>query len=136
MKTGFLKVAHSKFDLCRYAEADSLRARLAKYEEAAAVVMEAAEASGVTLKQHARAAAYRSSGGGGGSGSGSGGGGGIGGGGGGAGMLGAPLLEGGGEWYRDEAAAGRQPRRLGVRPAGAAPPEQQQRRGGNHHDRL
>ena len=41
------------------AEADSLRARLAKYEEAAAVVMEAAEASGVTLVQHARNAAYR-----------------------------------------------------------------------------
>jgi hypothetical protein len=40
------------------AEADSLRARLAKYEEAAAVVMEAAEATGITLKQHARAAAY------------------------------------------------------------------------------
>ena len=39
------------------AEADSLRARLAKYEEAAAVVMEAAEATGITLKQHARAAA-------------------------------------------------------------------------------
>ena len=41
------------------AEADSLKARLAKYEEAAAVVMEAAEASGVTLVQHARNAAYR-----------------------------------------------------------------------------
>ena len=40
------------------AEAAALNARLAKYEEAAAVVMEAAEASGVTLKQHARAAAY------------------------------------------------------------------------------
>ena len=40
------------------AEAAALKARLAKYEEAAAVVMEAAEASGVTLKQHARAAAY------------------------------------------------------------------------------
>ena len=39
------------------AEADSLRARLAKYEEAAAVVMEAAEATGITLKRHARAAA-------------------------------------------------------------------------------
>ena len=43
------------------AEAAALRARLAKYEEAAAVVMEAAEASGVTLKAAARAAAYRTS---------------------------------------------------------------------------
>ena len=40
-------------------EADSLRRRLAKYEEAAAVVMEAAEASGVDLKRAARDAALR-----------------------------------------------------------------------------
>ena len=40
-------------------EADSLRQRLAKYEEAAAVVMEAAEASGVDLKRAARDAAFR-----------------------------------------------------------------------------
>ena len=40
-------------------ETDGLKARLAKYEEAAAVVMEAAEASGVDLKKAARNAAYR-----------------------------------------------------------------------------
>jgi hypothetical protein len=40
-------------------EAESLRQRLAKYEEAAAVVMEAAEASGVDLKRAARDAAFR-----------------------------------------------------------------------------
>ena len=39
-------------------EADALRKRLAKYEEAAAVVMEAATLSGRSLKEHARDAAY------------------------------------------------------------------------------
>jgi hypothetical protein len=40
-------------------ETESLRARLAKYEAAAAVVMEAAEASGVDLKRVSREAAYK-----------------------------------------------------------------------------
>ena len=40
-------------------ESDGLKQRLAKYEQAAAIVMEAAEASGVDLKRAARDAAFR-----------------------------------------------------------------------------
>ena len=56
---GTVQIVRPREVLGMQREADSLRQRLAKYEEAAAVVMEAAEASGVDLKRAARDAAFR-----------------------------------------------------------------------------
>jgi hypothetical protein len=56
---GTVQIVRPREVLGMQREADSLRERLAKYEEAAAVVMEAAEASGVDLKRAARDAAFR-----------------------------------------------------------------------------